>query len=61
MLGGSAVAELHAQELDAAGDRVRTVVDRVYIIDHGTVVFEGTPKRLRADTQVTATYLGVGN
>jgi hypothetical protein len=23
-------------------------------------VFEGTPERLRADTQVTATYLGVG-
>jgi branched-chain amino acid transport system ATP-binding protein len=36
------------------------LADRVYIIDHGTVVFEGTPERLRADTQVTATYLGVG-
>ena len=36
------------------------LADRVYIIDHGTVVFEGTPARLRADTQVTATYLGVG-
>jgi branched-chain amino acid transport system ATP-binding protein len=36
------------------------LADRVYIIDHGTVVFEGTPDRLRADTQVTATYLGVG-
>ena len=36
------------------------LADRVYVIDHGTVVFEGTPKRLRADTQVTATYLGVG-
>ncbi len=34
--------------------------DRVYVIDHGSVVFEGTPARLRADTQVTATYLGVG-
>jgi branched-chain amino acid transport system ATP-binding protein len=37
------------------------LADRVYVIDHGTVVFEGTPARLRADAQVTATYLGVGN
>jgi branched-chain amino acid transport system ATP-binding protein len=36
------------------------LADRVYIIDHGTAVFEGTPAQLRADTQVTATYLGVG-
>jgi branched-chain amino acid transport system ATP-binding protein len=36
------------------------LADRVYVIDHGSVVFEGTPERLRADTQVTATYLGVG-
>jgi branched-chain amino acid transport system ATP-binding protein len=36
------------------------LADRVYVIDHGTVVFEGTPARLRADAQVTATYLGVG-
>jgi branched-chain amino acid transport system ATP-binding protein len=37
------------------------LADRVYIIDHGTVVFEGTPAGLRADAQVTATYLGVGS
>jgi branched-chain amino acid transport system ATP-binding protein len=36
------------------------LADRVYVIDHGTVVFEGTPERLRGDRQVTATYLGVG-
>jgi branched-chain amino acid transport system ATP-binding protein len=36
------------------------LADRVYVIDHGTVVFDGTPASLRADTQVTATYLGVG-
>jgi branched-chain amino acid transport system ATP-binding protein len=36
------------------------LADRVYVIDHGTVVFEGTPARLRADANVTATYLGVG-
>ena len=36
------------------------LADRVYVIDHGTVVFEGTPEALRADRQVTTTYLGVG-
>jgi branched-chain amino acid transport system ATP-binding protein len=36
------------------------LADRVYVIDHGTVVFEGTPAQLRADTQATTTYLGVG-
>jgi branched-chain amino acid transport system ATP-binding protein len=36
------------------------LADRVYVIDHGTVVFEGTPAALRADRQVTTAYLGVG-
>ena len=36
------------------------LADRVYVIDHGTVVFEGTPAVLRADQKITATYLGVG-
>ena len=36
------------------------LADRVYVIDHGSIVFEGTPAALRADTHVTATYLGVG-
>ncbi|HKW93092.1 MAG TPA: ABC transporter ATP-binding protein [Methylomirabilota bacterium] len=36
------------------------LADRVYIIDHGTIVFEGTPDALRANEQVTAAYLGVG-
>ncbi|HKQ26955.1 MAG TPA: ABC transporter ATP-binding protein [Burkholderiales bacterium] len=36
------------------------LADRVYVIDHGTVVFEGTPATLRADRKVTTTYLGVG-
>jgi ABC-type lipopolysaccharide export system ATPase subunit len=31
-----------------------------YVIDHGTIVFEGTPDALRANTKVTTTYLGVG-
>ena len=37
------------------------LADRVYVIDHGTVVFEGTPAALRENRQVTATYLGVGS
>ena len=36
------------------------LADRVYVIDHGTVVFEGAPAQLRADPNITATYLGVG-
>ena len=36
------------------------LADRVYVVDHGTVVFTGTPAQLRADQQVTSTYLGVG-
>jgi branched-chain amino acid transport system ATP-binding protein len=36
------------------------LADRVYVIDHGSIVFEGTPAQLRADRQVTTTYLGVG-
>jgi branched-chain amino acid transport system ATP-binding protein len=36
------------------------LADRVYVMDHGTIVFEGTPESLRADTRTTATYLGVG-
>jgi branched-chain amino acid transport system ATP-binding protein len=36
------------------------LADRVYVIDHGTMVFEGSPAVLRADQATTATYLGVG-
>jgi branched-chain amino acid transport system ATP-binding protein len=36
------------------------LADRVYVIDHGTIVFEGTPAALRANHEVTTTYLGVG-
>jgi branched-chain amino acid transport system ATP-binding protein len=37
------------------------LADRVYVIDHGAVVFEGTSDRLRRDRGVMATYLGVGS
>jgi len=36
------------------------LADRVYVIDHGAVVFEGTSAALRNDRGVMATYLGVG-
>ena len=36
------------------------LADRVYVIDHGAIVFEGTPSALRADPQITTAYLGVG-
>ena len=36
------------------------LADRVVVIDHGAVVFEGTSERLRNDHNVMATYLGVG-
>jgi branched-chain amino acid transport system ATP-binding protein len=36
------------------------LADRVYVIDHGTIVFEGTPAALRATERITTTYLGVG-
>jgi branched-chain amino acid transport system ATP-binding protein len=41
-------------------DLALRLADRVYVIDHGTVVFEGTPETLRADDAVMSTYLGVG-
>ena len=37
------------------------LADRVYVIDHGSAVFEGSPAQLRADRDVTSTYLGVGS
>ena len=36
------------------------LADRVYVIDQGRIVFEGTPAALRADTRTLSTYLGVG-
>jgi len=61
----STIRELKAEHVsmllvEQNAEMALALADRVYVIDHGTVVFEGTPGRLRADTQVTATYLGVG-
>jgi branched-chain amino acid transport system ATP-binding protein len=59
------IRELKAQHVsmllvEQNAEMALQLADRVYVIDHGTVVFEGTPASLRADAGVTATYLGVG-
>jgi len=59
------IRELKAQRVsmllvEQNAEMALQLADRVYVIDHGTVVFEGTPASLRADANVTATYLGVG-
>ena len=61
----STIRELKAERVsmllvEQNAEMALQLADRVYVIDHGTVVFEGTPERLRADRQVTTTYLGVG-
>ena len=61
----STIRELKAEHVsmllvEQNAEMALALADRVYVIDHGMVVFEGTPERLRADAQVTATYLGVG-
>lgn len=35
------------------------LADRIYVIDHGSVVFEGSSTQLRANTNIAETYLGV--
>ena len=62
----STIRELRAERVsmllvEQNAEMALQLADRVYVIDHGTVVFEGTPQQLRADAQVAATYLGVGN
>jgi branched-chain amino acid transport system ATP-binding protein len=62
----STIRELRAERVsmllvEQNAEMALALADRVYVIDHGTVVFEGTPQVLRANAQVAATYLGVGN
>jgi branched-chain amino acid transport system ATP-binding protein len=59
------IGELKAQHVsmllvEQNAEMALRLADRVYVIDHGSVVFEGSPARLRGDANVTATYLGVG-
>jgi branched-chain amino acid transport system ATP-binding protein len=39
---------------------VRSVADRVYLVESGAVVLEGTPEHVLENESVVATYLGVG-
>ncbi|HET7364148.1 MAG TPA: ABC transporter ATP-binding protein [Burkholderiales bacterium] len=62
----STIRELRAERVsmllvEQNAEMALALADRVYVIDHGTVVFEGTPPQLRGNAQVAATYLGVGN
>jgi len=62
----STIRELRAERVsmllvEQNAEMALQLADRVYVIDHGTVVFEGTAQALRADVQVAATYLGVGS
>ena len=36
-----------------------TLADRVYVLDQGEIVYEGTPEQLRAEEDVMARHLGV--
>jgi branched-chain amino acid transport system ATP-binding protein len=44
------------QNVQLAGE----IADRIYVLDQGQIVFEGTAAALRADTDILSTYLGVG-
>ena len=36
-----------------------SLADRVYVMNKGRIVFEGTPQALRANTEIERQYLGV--
>ena len=61
---GQIIAELRAQGLsillvEQNLSLALGVADRVYVMNKGRIVFEGTPDQLRADQQVLQNYLGV--
>jgi branched-chain amino acid transport system ATP-binding protein len=39
-------------------DLVMNVAQRVFVMDHGEALFEGTPREVQANRQVIAAYLG---
>jgi ABC-type branched-subunit amino acid transport system ATPase component len=39
-------------------DLVMNVAQRVFVMDHGEALFEGTPREVQANPQVIAAYLG---
>lgn len=40
-------------------ERVFDTADHVYLIDHGSVVWQGSPAELQANDRIVSTYLGV--
>ena len=60
------IRELKAQHVsmllvEQNAEMALQLADRVYVIDHGTVVFEGSPEELRNNEETTTTYLGLGH
>jgi len=41
-------------------DAVFAIAERITVLDHGTVIAEGTPEQVRADQRVQEVYLGAG-
>ena len=39
-------------------DLVMNIAERVFVMDHGVPIFEGTPREVQANPQVIAAYLG---
>jgi ABC-type branched-subunit amino acid transport system ATPase component len=39
-------------------DLVMNVAERVFVLDHGVALFEGTPREVQANPAVIAAYLG---
>ena len=39
-------------------DLVMNVAERVFVLDHGVPLFEGTPREVQANPAVVAAYLG---
>ena len=37
------------------------LVDKVLILDQGSIVYEGSPDELRQNTDIQTTYLGLGS
>lgn len=59
-LRGIVDAGTSALLIDHDTQLVLSVCDRVYVLDFGTVIAEGTSEEIRSDARVIEAYLGVG-